>query len=318
MPARARAHAARLAPLLLALGCVSTDGPEQSTFALCPEAPPAPVAASLVLIKSEMGEGLLRCSGVVIAPTLVVTSLACAFRPSSLDDPGPARGGALMFYDASFDFERLCDSGQGWAPREDGSFAATFGKPLEASAMSVYLASDPVTTLAVKSVFASGALSPCTPGLALLELERETNIPPLPLRFDDAPPDEPVWREGHCVDGRYLVARGEASSVTAVASAAGSEQAPPWSMLVSGGSLGADIGGAIVSQTGALTGVIVSGAGQACSDAGREIFAVRVSAFRKLLLETARMRGVDLRVEPFSEGVPDPGIAACAQPAVAL
>ena len=89
-------------------------------------------------------------------------------------------------------------------------------------------------------------------------------------------------------------------------------------MLVSGGSLATDIGGAVVSASGALTGVIVSGAGQACGDAGSETFAVRLSVFRKLLLETARERGVDLRVEPFDEGVPDPGIAACAQPAVAF
>jgi hypothetical protein len=307
----AAVHGSRLAPLLLALGCVSTDGPAQSTFALCPDAPSTPVASSLVLINSKMGEGLLRCSGVVIAPTLVVTSMACAFRPSSLDDPGPTRRTSSMFYDAAFDFERFCDRSQGWAPREDGSFAASFGKQFEASAMSVYLASDPVTTFGVKSVFASGAVSPCTPGLALLELERETNVPPLSLRFDDLPPEEPVWLEGHCVDGRYLVTHGQASSVTALASAAGSEQAPPWSMLVEGGALATDIGGAVVTQTGALTGVIVSGAGQACSEAGSEALAVRISAFRKMLLETARERGVDLRVEPFSEGVPDPGIAAC-------
>lgn len=309
-------YGARLAPLLLALGCVSTEGTAQNTFALCPDRPQTLAASSLVLLKSQTGEGWLRCSGVVLAPTLVATSLACAYRPSSLDDPEPMRPQS-KYYDAAIDLDQICERNHGWTAREDGSFAGAFGKPLSPSAMKVYLASDPATTFDVKNVFASGAGSPCSPGLALLELERATDIPALPLSFDDAALEDPVWVEGHCADGPYLVTHSQASSVAALASAAGNELAPPWSMLVSGSSLGTDIGGAVLSQAGALLGVIVSGAGLACSDVGSQTFAVRISAFRKLLLETARDRGVDLRVEPFSEGVPDPGIAACAEPALA-
>jgi hypothetical protein len=191
-----------------------------------------------------------------------------------------------------------------------------FGKPFAADAMSVQPGGDAANTVPVKNVFTSGALSACTPGLALLELERELSIPPLPLRFDDTALEESVWLEGYCRDERSLVTHGQPASVAALASGAGSDQAPPWSLLVSANSLGTDIGGAVLSQTGALTGVIVSGAGADCGGVGSPTFAVRLSAFRKLLLETARDRGVDLRVEPFSEGVPDPGIAACAEPAV--
>jgi hypothetical protein len=299
----------------LALGCVSTDGISQSTLSLCPDVPPAAASSSLVLLKSQLGEGLLRCSGVVIAPTLVLTSLACAYRPHSLGDPQPMRPQS-KFYDAALDLDQLCERDQGWTAREDGSFAAAFGKPLEPSVMQVYLASDPSTTFAVRDVFASGAQSPCSPGLALLELERETDIPALPLSFDDPAPEDPVWVEGHCTSSPSVVATSEPSSVVALAAGDGNEQAPPWSMLVSGSTRGTDIGGAVVSQAGALVGVIVSGTGSACTDAGSETFAVRISAFRKLLLETARARGVDLRLEPLSEPVPDPGIAACAAPVV--
>jgi hypothetical protein len=304
-------------PLLLALGCVSTDGTSQSTFALCPDGATAPAASSLVLIKSQMAEGSLHCSGIVIAPTLVVTSLACAYRPSSLEDPEPTSRSQSAFYDAAIDLDRICDRARGWTPREDGSLASTFGKPLDPSVMRVYLASDPASTLEVRRVFASGAASPCAPGLALLELERQIEAPSLPLRFEDPAPQDALWLEGHCLEGRYLLPREQPSSVAALASGVGNEQAPPWSMLVEGSSLGTDIGGAVVAPTGALVGVIVSGSGLACADAGGPTFAVRISAFRKLLLETARDRGVDLRVEPFSEGVADPGIAACAEPAVA-
>jgi hypothetical protein len=222
-----------------------------------------------------------------------------------------------MLFDASFDFAQACDPARAWNPLENGSFAAMFGKPFTADDMSVQQAADPGNTVPVENVFRSGALSACTPGLALLELQRELSLPPLPLRLDDTPPEEPVWLEGHCSDGRSLLTHRQPSSVTAVASATGSDQAPPWSMLIAGDSLGTDIGGALVSQTGALLGVIASGAGRACSDVGSATWAVRISAFRKLLLETARERGIDLRVEPFSEGVPDPGIAACAEPALA-
>ena len=300
---------------LIALGCVSTDAPSAQSFGLCPARVRLPEESSLVLVAAGMREGVLRCSGVAIAPTMVETSLACAFRPSSLGDPDPSVRGESMLFDAAFDFEQFCAPDRAWNPLENGSFAAMFGKPFEAEAMSVQQGAD-LATVPVKNVFRSGASSACTPGLALLELERELNVPPLPLRLDDDALEEPVWLEGHCSDGRSLVTHGQPSSVTALASAAGSEQAPPWSMLVSGASLATDIGGAVVSQAGALTGIIVSGAGAACDAAGRETFAVRISAFRKLLLETARERGVDLRLEPFSEGIADPGIAACAQPAV--
>jgi len=304
---------------LLALSCVSTDESSARTFALCPERPSAQASSALVLIRSQMQEGYLRCSGVVIAPTLVVTSLACAFRPSSLGDPDPALRSVSTFFNAAIDFARVCDPARAWAPVEDGSFAATFGKPLDPAVMSVYLASDVERTLAVKSVFASGATSPCAPGLALLELEREIAVPALPVRLADGPLEEAVSLSGHCADGRYIQTHVQPSRVVARTDQLGSEQAPPWSMLLPGGSLETDIGGAVVSaQTGALVGVIVSGSGSACSalDPGAQTFAVRIAAFRSLLLETARARGIDLRVEALATGVPDPDSPACAEPAL--
>jgi hypothetical protein len=308
-----------LACLPFALGCVSTDDRSVGKFALCASRPTTQGSSALVLVASQMQEGLLRCSGVAIAPSLVVTSLACTYRPSSVGDPDPAVRRASKFFAAGIDLERVCDPARAWAPVEDGSFSAAFGKPLDPSAMSVYLASDVERTFAVKSVFASGATSPCAPGLALLELEREIAVSALPVRLADGPLEEAVSLGGHCAAGRYIQTHVQPSSVVAMTAELGSEQAPPWSLLLPGGSLDTDIGGAVVSaQTGALVGVIVSGSGSECSalEPGAQTFAVRIAAFRSLLLETARARGIDLRVEALATGVPDPDIPACAEPPV--
>jgi hypothetical protein len=267
-----------------------------------------------------MQEGVLLCSGVVLAPTLVVTSLSCAYRPSSLGDPDPmVRRASTLFY-ADVDLTRVCDRGQAWAPLEDGSFAATFGKPLDAALISVYPASDVEHMLVVKKVFASGARSPCTPGLALLELEREIEVSPLAVQLDDVAQDEAVSLAGHCGEGRDDVTHAWPSRVTAIAGEVGTEQVPPSSLLLDRGSLATDIGGAVTSaQTGALVGVISSGSGRACSelDLDGQAFAVRLSAFRSLLFETARAEGIELRVEASTASVPDPGAAACREPPVA-
>lgn len=265
----------------------------------------------VVLISSELPEGFLVCSGVAIAKTLVVTSTGCIFRPSTigdpdeLSDPEEIESSADALYGAVGD--GACDPERGWAPLEDGSFAAAFGKPLELEQIAVYEFDALAERLPVQRVFTSLASSRCAPGIALLVLERELDVTPLPIRFAETSPGEAVALSGACVGPNFQLLRQEVTApVEGVAVPGAMAGIPPRSLHVPARFPSLAIGGGVISPTtGALIGVLTSGAQAACEepDSVGPTFAVRLAPFRGTLLGLAAEQGISLRAEP------DPSVA---------
>src|SRR6185436_17981440 len=97
--------------------------------------PDAPPFSSLVHVASQLNHNsVVECSGVVIAPTLVLTDLRCVVVPPEFDpellEPLTAETDPPSFeaLDNTFtgivDYAASCHSEAGWAPLEDGSFSA--------------------------------------------------------------------------------------------------------------------------------------------------------------------------------------------------
>jgi hypothetical protein len=305
--------ASRLGGVMLTVACVSTDLGDPPLAPLCVATLSAEVATdAVVAIDADLVEGRLLCSGVAVSKTLVVTSIGCAFRPSDIGDPDELTDPDDIEYFpdllyASVPYELVCDRERDWAPLENGSFSASFGKPLELSELHVYKASALEQRVDVKRIVTSSASSRCAPGLALLVLERELDVTPLPIRLlETSFPDEPVLLSGNCVDGDHLSRRDLDSGIEAITFDQAEAAAPPHSLLVSQGVLAPTIGGAVVSPaSGALIGIVASGTDYRCNkqDPAASTLAVRVASFRSLLLDVAGDEGITLLSEP-SPGTP--------------
>jgi hypothetical protein len=308
---------------LLSAACVSTARDDDApALPLC--AAPATAAGpspSVVLVTADLeNAGLLRCSGVVIAPTLVLTSLACVVLPARvapIDVVTPSEtapfSGTRPLSDGLVDYSSVCDVDAGWAPREDGRFASRYGVPVPVSALTVSQREPPTETITtVRATSSSLADSPCWGALAILVLDVPVDLEPMPLRLD-APtlPGEPVVLSGFGSIGGAYQKHDIVSSVEASTLDAEGGPAPPRSLLLRGGVCDFESGGAVVSQqTGALIGIITSGTGEGCGEGQGYTVALRTAPFRRMLVQAAELAVESLRVEPSAEGLRWPPCAS--------
>ena len=306
------------AAIVLLSGCINTDL-DGATLALpCTRTlEPDLAAEAQVVVSSALVEGYLVCSGVAIAKTLVVTGVGCVFRPGEISDPDEITNpdDLEMLSDGLYASvaDQACDLEQDWAPVEDGSFSADFGKPFATAQMTVYRLSAPDQLFAVKQVFSSGATSRCAPGIALLVLERELDVTPLPIRFSESSRSgETVLLSDNCLDPSFrFVSQDLAAEIQTITFARSQQGIPARSLQVSQGVTALTIGGAVMSPaSGALIGVVASGTDFRCAatDPGASTLAVRLAPFREMLLDVAAHEGISLQAEP------DPSVAAPACP----
>jgi hypothetical protein len=300
--------------IALLSGCVDTDLDGVAAVLPCTHTLEPDIAAEAqVVVSSALVEGNLVCSGVAIGKTLVVTAMGCVFRPGEISDPDDITNPEDLetlpdgLYASVTD--RACDREQDWAPLEDGSFSADFGKPLATAQMAVYRLSAPDQLFDVKQVFSSGATSRCSPGIALLVLERELDVTPLPIRFSESSrPGETVLLNDSCLDpGFQFVSQSLSAEIQAITFARSQRAIPARSLQVSQAVTALTIGGAVMSPaSGALIGVVISGTDFRCAatDPSASTLAVRLAPFREMLLDVGADEGIALQAEP------DPSVAA--------
>jgi hypothetical protein len=304
------------AGLVSTLRCVNTELDEGEVYAPCSQSVDVESSLRSVLaIDARLIEGTLRCSGVAIAPTLVATSLGCVYRPSQIGDSNPRAQPEPTLRYPSIEMDELCDPTHGWRPLENGSFEAEWGQAVAAEDIEIFVAGERERSVAVKEIFHSAAASRCSPGIALLDLAETLDVVPVPVRLDEvATPGDTVTLVGHCVAITMLERSRLETTVASVTLEQGTEYAPENSFVLAGGSLGTDIGGAVIANdTGALVGIVASGAGSQCGeqDASGATLATRTSAFGNLLVTAAANRGTALRAEPRGRGA---DLAPCAAP----
>ncbi|HWO14627.1 MAG TPA: hypothetical protein VNN80_34230 [Polyangiaceae bacterium] len=90
------------------------------------------------------------------------------------------------------------------------------------------------------------------------------------------------------------------SRVAELTGSEGSEALPPRAMRLAGDVTALGYGGAVVTDDGAaLIGVVVSGVTERCTerDPSATTIALRLSAFRRMLLDAATHANVELRLE---------------------
>jgi hypothetical protein len=260
---------------------------------------------AVVLVRAELNPDVMLCSGVVIARTLVITALGCVTRPANVGDPTEAAGpgGAQTVRSASVAYDRVCEHGASWSPLEDGSFSARWGKPVEASHLSVYRPGEPAN--AVQSVVTSGSASRCADGIALLVLERPASIQPAAVYLDPLNLLDPaVTLSGHCISSSSPIRRELSSRIQAITSASGNEMAPPRSLALQHSVSTFDVGGGVLSPDGStLLAILASGSDDSCEtqDPDGSSIAIQLAFFRHMLLDVAAQATETLRVSPAPE-----------------
>jgi hypothetical protein len=276
--------------------------------ALCALQQPEQVNSdAVVFLEAALEPGFLQCSGAVLTPTLLLTAQSCVTRPPQLGDlHSPGAAGNVPV--GTIDYTQVCSPDVAWLPREDGSFAARFGQPIAPEALTARWQRG--ERIQAQQVISSGAASRCADGLALIQLRRELEVQPLPLRLDEhsyegeivqlsaycTPPGVPRWRE-------------LASTVEAVSYEIAGVGMPPRALRVSHQVSALELGGAVLSaETGQLLGVLASGERGSCSESdplGTSI-ALRVAPFRRWLLDSAEALGETLRVLPGGQWSGEP------------
>jgi hypothetical protein len=284
--------------------CVDTDTPRVSSEIVCISASPAVVDPNAVVkVRAALQPAVVRCSGVSVAPTLVVTSLGCVTRPSVAGDPdqlAEVSRAAPTIIPGSVNYQEVCTRGAAWIPMEDGSFAGRLGKPVDPSNVIVY-ARDDGRAYTVKAIATSGATSQCEGGLAVIILNRPLDVTPLSIRFEEnSRIDDRVMLSGYCSSDGDVRPRTLDSRIEAIALGLASDLSPARTLSLAQEVSSFDLGGAVVArETGALLGVIANGTDRDCEELSENgtTVAVRLAPFRRMLLEAAQEAGEELQVE---------------------
>lgn len=296
--------------LALAAGswcCVSTEPAPSAPLPVCaaPAAGTSPEDA-VVRVIGDLGlPGFTLCSGVLIAPRLVLTHLHCVLLPSQIDPseliPRPLDRPDFGEDLHPWEYTESCVTDAGWGLREDGSFVARLAQPLEPWRLTaaVRRGDTDQQVSAVRRLLLPNAESRCWDAIAALVLEQPLAGHYLPVRLQDSTRvGEPVTVAGF----------GESSAaphalrthVEDVAYEAATEVTPPRSMTLADQICYYEIGGPLTSDLdGALIGVIAHGTGSYCGDPTGATVVTKVAPFRRMLLEAAEastslLRTIDL------------------------
>jgi hypothetical protein len=273
----------------LLAACISTDLDEHELRTCASRAASAPDLRALVRLTLRVPPNE-ECNAVVIAPTLLLTTVNCISTLVSRDED---RGGSTP--------PRCMPSG---APIEDGSFLFRYAMPVEAGSVRVASANADAFDAMIDELFVSAAASTCTADLALVKLQLAIGAPVLPVRLDaqELAGDQVVIAGDEIgLLGTELLT--STASILESTSDQGSPTLPPRSLLLSGDTC-AKAGSAVLSaDTGALIGLLQPTARTInCEDgADASPIAVRVAPFRRFLLEGAAAAQTSLLAEYGSD-----------------
>jgi Trypsin len=319
-PGAPRAWLALALGIACCAGCVSTEGDAPGALPLCvaPRSESRP-ADAVVQVVGDLGRtGKTLCSGVLVAPHVVLTNHLCVVAPVGLrasdlalaEEPPPAFLGYAL-YSADIDYEAYCRSGAVWAPQEDGDLGAWLNDPIDASRLTVKLHRDgqDLETSAVRRVLLPNAGSRCWDALAAVVIEEPLSAGVLPVRLaETSHAGEPATLAGFGFsdDSPYELP----TSIASVTFESGNPDAPPRSLLLEDQICVYETGGPLVSdESGEVVGVVAYGTGSTCGDPAGRTIATRLAPFRRLLFEAARAAGEDLRTviptDPVDRAVPD-------------
>lgn len=306
--ARRFSRAALLAAWCLG-GCISTEGLELESRAFCATAAPTSTPwSSIVLVTSSLRmAGEVTCSGVAVAPNLVLTNMACIIPPAGIEEEDLDVQNPELFTDQSLsyavdvNYAADCLAGDMWSTVEDGDFSERVTRVLDASVLRVDTIVDgfPDATSTVRRVLHSRTESRCWDSLAVLVLDQALSLQPAVLRVDEnTDVGAPVVLSGFAVESSLLTRHEIPASVESVTFGANDERAPPRSMLLSGFICEYEHGGGVFAEdTGAVVGIITSERDYECVDEAAGTIATRLAPFRRLLAESATLAGYTLRAE---------------------
>jgi hypothetical protein len=290
-------------------GCVSTAGLELESGAFCAsDAPSMTPWSSIVLVTSSLRmAGEVTCSGVAVAPNLVLTNVACLVPPPGIEEDDLDVQNPELFTDQSLsyavdvDYSADCLANDMWSAIEDGDFSERITRVLEPSVIRVDTILDgfPDATSTVRRILHSRTESRCWDSLAVLVLDQALSLRPALLRVDEnTDVGSPVVLSGFAVESSLLTRHEIPATIESVTYEANDGRAPPRSMLLSGFICEYEHGGGVFAEdTGALLGIITSERDYECVDEEAGTIATRLAPFRRLLAESATLAGYTLPVE---------------------
>lgn len=271
----------------LTLACIDTSVVDAAVGgARCPLANSSP---TLVFVTASLGSlGTIRCSGVAVSRTLVMTARGCVAVPNALrgsypppeDDSAPLTGD--IYYADSVE-EGGC---QQMRAVEDGSLSTSFGDTLPPGAFDVYTSLERVTRrgLVVTEIIAPSG-SRCAQGIALLRLESGLDAGALTIGAMQSQASNDTTLSHVAVGAAYTLERHDVP--VPVANGANGSSLLPTSFEAPD-TCPEQTGGAFFSNsTGALVGVLASSLGSPDCTQPASGVVVPVMPFWALLEETA-------------------------------
>ncbi|HTV24347.1 MAG TPA: hypothetical protein VMG12_36895 [Polyangiaceae bacterium] len=290
--------------VLAAVACVDTHLDVSDDPVRCARtAPTTETAESILWVSVDLGDlGTRYCSGVLVAPRLLLTSFDCVTYPTGTDATTLA-GTDHLFPRPSSDYldtaEYACDELDGWAPLEDGSLNVRYGGVSNLDALAVGLVGSNTAVTRVDALALAAPDSRCSEGLAILLLRDAPGTPSAPVRLAgiDSAGDDVVMVSARASRGGFVRELLE-MRVETVTDQAGTGDTPARSLRLSPSACPYDPGGAIVSAaSGALVAIVTESDSGSCDDTTGETLAVRLSSFRAALLDVATTYSQPLAAE---------------------
>jgi hypothetical protein len=312
----------RFGPLALsALACVSTELDALAPFPICSSAgTEGGGSGAVVQVVTQHSGTVLLCSGVAIAPRLVLTALGCVVEANNPLESDPVENVELVagpdFGDRGLarvaDYSAICDAEDGWALLERGDFRGRPGELVPPESITVAyrlpgsadpFAADSYQAVKASKVFTARSASRCRDDISVLQLEEPLGVEHVNLWLGDGGAvGEHVTLTNLCSAANGLSVVDEApSDVLAITQDASQPTLPPRSMLLSGQRTSDALGGAVFRAPGhSLVGMIVSGANARCDMQTSEgtTFATHLTSYRALLLDAASATDEILRLDP--------------------
>lgn len=294
-------------------GCVSTrDEPlVDAPLCLTEKQQPAPWNAVVYVTTSLRRAGDIDCSGVAIAPTLVLTNISCLMLPPTVEEaeldmdvPDVFTDFAMVYF-GDVDYGADCFSEGTWSPVESGDFSERVSETVDSSAVTVSSVADgqPTMTVSVRRILVSRTESRCWDSLAVLVLDQSLGVEPATVRIDEETSvQSPVTLSGMWLEDDRLARHEVPATVLAVTNESEDGAAPPRSLALSGFVCMYEHGGGVFDdESGALIGVISSERDFQCIDEEAGTVATRLAPFRRMLAEAAADTSETLRIEKIAD-----------------
>jgi hypothetical protein len=313
------------------LACISTDLDIISPLPVCKSrADESGGSTAVVQLMTHRQASVMWCSGVAIAPTLVLTVLGCVAEASDPLESDPvelveptAEPASNRDHAAITDYGAICDGDDGWALREHGNFEGRLGELVAPASIDVlrlpsgFDPSDPNTYSIVKvaEVFTSRSASRCRDDMAILRLEAPLAIQPVTLSLSGGDVGDEVTLSNFCTNQEGLPAVADTpSQVLAIARDAAQPMLPPRSLLLAGEVAVDAPGGAVLTAgSNSMIGMIVSGTKDDCDAQTSEgsTFATHLVSYIRLLFDAAIAADEILRLDAYAG---DPSVNDCSDP----